>query len=83
MQYRGRVKGKEQINASVVAYLYYEQRLLQDERARRLDACLGDRPRGAASGAAETMGAVRAGLVDAMVADGETAVGCRGLSGAA
>jgi len=37
MQYRGRVKGKEANNAYVVARLYYEQKLIQEENARQLD----------------------------------------------
>ena len=37
MQYRGRVKGEEANNAYVVAHLYYEQKLIQEEIARRLE----------------------------------------------
>jgi DNA-binding transcriptional regulator LsrR (DeoR family) len=35
MQYRGRVKGKEANDAYVVARLYYEQKLVQQEVVRR------------------------------------------------
>jgi DNA-binding transcriptional regulator LsrR (DeoR family) len=43
MQYRGRVKGKEANNAYVVAHLYYEQKLIQEESVRQLDGGIGDR----------------------------------------